>query len=159
MLVIFTRRISNVALRNWKLKMEKKMGTRLQYCNSKDYGVSKLVRCKKLYMQCHHRQQNTGKNHKDLKTVIRSNKSNCPAELTLTTHKRHHGYLIEAMLQHNHNDTISVADPLSQYWRKPNQDLFKQGHSPSSAHLEYETNLMYRISLITPRPCLVRALE
>ena len=23
-------------------------------------------------------------------------------------------------------------------------DLFKQGHSPSSAHLEYETNLMYK---------------
>ena len=53
------------------------------------------------------------------------------------------------MLQHNHNHTISVADalrfrPISEETKSKYYDLFKQGHSPSSAHLEYETNLMYK---------------
>ena len=50
---------------------------------------------------------------------------------------------------HNHNHTISVADalrlrPISEETKSKYYDLFKQGHSPSSAHLEYETNLMYK---------------
>ena len=44
--------------------------------------------CKKLYLRCHHRQRNTGKNNKVLRTthqLLRSNKNcNCPAQVTLT---------------------------------------------------------------------------
>ena len=109
--------------------------------------------CKKRYLRCHHRQRTTG-NNKDLLTThqTHSNKNcNCPAQLTLTIlapHKRHCGYLTEVMLQHNHNHTINVADalrfrPISEETKAQYYDLFKQGHSPSSAHLEYETNLMY----------------
>ena len=53
------------------------------------------------------------------------------------------------MLQHNHNYTISVADPLrfrsiSEETKSKYYDLFKHGHSPSRAHLEYEPNLVYK---------------
>ena len=85
--------------------------------------------CKKLYLRCH--VDSTGKNNKGLKTThqLHSNKNcNCPAQLTLTVlapNKRHCGYLIEAMLQHNHNHTIRVADALRSrpiYRRKLNQN-------------------------------------
>ena len=36
-----------------------------------------------------------------------------------------------------------TSDPLLRTPRLKYYDLFKQGHSPSSAHLEYETNLMF----------------
>ena len=57
--------------------------------------------------------------------------------------------LTEAMLQHTHNHAINVADalrfrPISDETKSKYYDLFKQGHSPSSAHLKYETNLMYQ---------------
>ena len=115
--------------------------------------VGKRV-CTKMYLRCHHRQRNTGKNNTDLKTThkLHSNKNcDCPAQITLTVlapHKRHQGYLIEVKLHHTHNHSINVADalrfrPISEETKSKYYDLFKQGHSPSSAHLEYETNLMY----------------
>ena len=50
--------------------------------------------------------------------------------------------------QHNHNHEIKVADALrfklmSEETKAQYYDLFKQGHFPSSARLEYVTNLMY----------------
>ena len=33
--------------------------------------------------------------------------------------------------------------PLAEQTKKHYYELFSQGHSPASAHLEYETNLMY----------------
>ena len=58
------------------------MGTRLQQCNTRDYGVSKQVRCKKLYLLCHYRQQHTVHNitYVVIRTVIVQIK-------TLTLHK------------------------------------------------------------------------
>ena len=51
-------------------------------------------------------------------------------------------------LSHTHNHLITVADalrfrPLSEDVKSRYFDLFKQGHSPSTAHLEHESNLMY----------------
>ena len=50
------------------------------------------------------------------------------------------------MLKHSYNHLVDVADvlllkPLSESTKE--KDLFSQGHSPSSAHLEYETHLTY----------------
>ena len=93
--------------------------------------------------------------HICLKTTHRLHNTknrNCPAQIIITIlapHQRHQGYLIEAMLQHTHNHAINVADalrfrPISDKTKSKYYDLFKQGHSPSCAHLEYETNLMYQ---------------
>ena len=46
-----------------------------------------------------------------------------------------------------HNHLVNVADalrfrPIAEDTKAKYCDLFKQGHSPSSAHLEYETNLL-----------------
>ncbi len=56
--------------------------------------------------------------------------------------------MTEVTLKHIHNHLVSVADtlrfrPVSEETKSKYYDLFKQGHSPSSAHLEYETNLMF----------------
>ncbi len=50
---------------------------------------------------------------------------------------------------HTHNHSIDVADalrfrPISDETKCKYYDLFNQGHSPSIADLEYETNLMYQ---------------
>ena len=44
--------------------------------------------------------------------------NNCPAQISITIlapHQRHRGYLVEVILQHNHNHTINVADAL-RFW-------------------------------------------
>ncbi len=45
--------------------------------------------------------------------------------------------------------------PLSEQSKKDYYDLFSHGHSPATAHLEYETNLMYsdKPDLIADRNC------
>ena len=112
---------------------------------------------RKLYLRCQHNQRQTGKHTKSartLKTVHKEHNlkdTNCPAKLTLTIlvpHKRHHGHFIEVSMKHTHNHLIEVADalrfrPMSADTKSKYYDLFRQGHSPASAHLEYETNLMY----------------
>ena len=111
--------------------------------------------CKKLYLQCHHYQRNRAMSNICLKTTHRLHNTknrNCPAKIIITIlapNQRHQGYLIEAMLQHTHNHAINVANalrfrPISDETKSKYYDIFKQGHSPSSAHLEYETNLMYQ---------------
>jgi len=105
--------------------------------------------CKKFYLRCHHKQRNTGRVSKVLKTIHHEHNlknNNCPAQLTLTIlapHKRHHGYF--SWKQHLHTHIIKVADALrfrsiSEEAKYKYYDLFKQGHSLSSAHLEYDTN-------------------
>ena len=52
-------------------------------------------------------------------------------------------------LKHTHNHLVDVADalrfrPVSENTKEKYYDLFRQGHSPSSAHLEYETQLTYK---------------
>jgi len=67
----------------------------------------------------------------------------------LACHRCHQRYLIEIMLQQTHNHNINVEDalrfrPISDETKSKYYDLFKQGHSPSSAHLEHETTLLYQ---------------
>ena len=47
---------------------------------------------------------------------------------------------------HTYNHLVHVADALrvSESTKEKYYDLFRQGHSPSSAHLEYETQLTYK---------------
>ena len=55
---------------------------------------------------------------------------------------------MDVILKHTHNHLVDVADalrfrPVSKSTKDKYYDLFRQGHSPSSAHLEYETHLTY----------------
>ena len=123
--------------------------------NKKQAGKRVL---RKLYLRCQHRQRQTGKHKKSdrlLKTTHKQHNTkhtNCPAQIILTIllvpHKRHQGFLIDVTLKHTHNHLISVADalrfrPISEETKAKYFDIFKRGHSPSSAHLEHETTLMY----------------
>ena len=65
----------------------------------------------------------------------------------LAPNGKHHGYLVEEDIKYTHNRPINVADalhfrPIAEDTKAKYYDLFKQGHSPSSAHLGYKTNLM-----------------
>ena len=68
-----------------KIKLETEDGAIKWYIVFRKSG-----RCKKLYLRCHHRQQNTGKNNKGIKTthqwyiLCRNKNCNCPAQFTLT---------------------------------------------------------------------------
>ena len=122
--------------------------------NKKQMGKRVL---RKLYLRCHHKQRQSGKHTKSnriLKTTHKEHNNkhtNCPAQMRLTVlapYPRHNGFLIEVNLDHNHNHLTTVADalrfrPLSVDVKQRYFDLFKQGHSPCSAHLEHESNLMY----------------
>ena len=66
----------------------------------------------------------------------------------LASNRKHNGYLVEVDIKHTRNHLVHVADalrfrPIAEDTKAKYYDLFKQGHSPSSAHLEYETNLMF----------------
>jgi hypothetical protein len=66
----------------------------------------------------------------------------------LAPNRMYNGYLVEVDVKHTHNHLVNVADalrfrPITEDTKTKYFDLFKQGHSPSSAHLEYETNLMF----------------
>ena len=112
---------------------------------------------KKFYLRCQHKQRQTGKHAKSdrvLKTThqTHSNRNtNSPAQIVITLlapSKNHHGFSSEVILKHSHNHLVHVADALrfrrmSKTTIEKYYDLFRQGHSPSSAHLEYETNIMY----------------
>ena len=75
--------------------------------------------------------------------------TNCPAHMTITLlapNGKHNGYVVEVDIKNTHYHPINVADalrfrPIAEDTKAKYYDLFKQGHSPSSAHLEYETNL------------------
>ena len=66
----------------------------------------------------------------------------------LLTSKKHNGFCVDVALNHIHNHAMDVADalrfrPMSENTKDKYYDLFRQGHSPASAHLEHETNLTY----------------
>ena len=83
-----------------------------------------------------------------LKTTHREHNNkhtDCPAQmiLKLLAAKKHGEFCLGIALKHTHNHLVSVADalrfrPMSEYY-----ELFRLGHSPSSAHLKYETHLTY----------------
>ena len=122
--------------------------------NKKQAGKRVL---RKLYMRCQHKQRQTGqhtKSDRSLKTTHKEHDNkhtNCPAQMKLTILaplKQNQGFLVEVELKHTHNHLISVADalrfrPISEETKGKYYDLFNQGHSPASSHLEYETNVMY----------------
>ena len=61
----------------------------------------------------------------------------------------HDEFCVTVTLKHTHNHLVDVADalrfrPVSESTKEKYYDLFRQGHSPSSAHLEYETQLTYK---------------
>ncbi len=105
----------------------------------------------KYYLHCHHRQRQTGKHTKVckvFKTTLKEHThrhTNCLAKLTLSVLPTNLGVL--AKLTHTHNHPIEAADALrfrriSQEAKVAHYKLFRLGHSPASAHLEYETKLM-----------------
>ena len=119
-------------------------------------GMGKNV-IRKLYMRCQHKQRETGKHVKSskrLKTTFKEHnnkQTHCPAQLIITVlapnKKNGNTFLVTVDLKHTHNHPVHIADAL-RFRRVSNgtcekyYDLFKVGHSPASAHLEYETNLM-----------------
>ena len=119
-------------------------------------GMGKNV-IRKLCMRCHHKQRETGKHVKSsklLKTTFNKHnnkQTHCPAQLIVTVlapnKKNRNKFLVTVDLKHTHNHPIYIADAL-RFRRVSNgtcekyYNLFKVGHSPASAHLEYETNLM-----------------
>ena len=119
-------------------------------------GKGKRV-IKKFYLRCQHKQRQTGmhtKSDKALKTTHKSHNNkhtNCPAQIIVTllaATKKSHGFCVDVILNHNHNHLLDVADALrfrkiSEETKESYYDLFRLGHSPASAHLEYETNIMY----------------
>ena len=111
---------------------------------------------KKFFLRCHHKQRQTGqhtKSNRPLKTThkLHNNKhTNCPAQMkvTLLPQKKQNDYCVDVTLNHTHNHSIDVADalrfrPMSESTKQKYYDMFRQGHSPASAHMEYETQLSY----------------
>ena len=111
---------------------------------------------KKLFLRCQHKQRQTGQHTKinrPLKTTHKSHNNkhtNCPAQMkvTLLPPRKQNGFCVDVTLSHTHNHSIDVADalrfrPMSESTKQKYYDLFKQGHSPASAHMEYETQLSY----------------
>lgn len=152
----FKIKLSNEeAVRKWLAAYSEKTKETMVYECCKSGKGERVV--KKFYLRCQHKQRQTGKHSKSdrvLKTTHKSHNNkhtNCPAQIIATLlapRKNHHGFCTDIVLKHNHNHLVHVADALR--FRRMSQatidkyyDLFRQGHSPSTAHLEYETNIMY----------------
>ena len=129
---------------------------------------------RKLFLHCHNQRQ-TGKHTKSaklLKTTFKKHSSkhtNCPAQMNVTIlspdgklGKLNKNYLVYVHLKHNHNHPVYAADalrfrPIAGNTTMKYLDLFKLGHSPASAHLEYETTLMLKIE--TPQALADRSIN
>ena len=92
------------------------------------------------------------KNNKALNTTHKHHNNNkntdCPAQIiiTLLPPNTHDGFCVAVTLKHTHNHLVDVADalrfrPVSESIKEKYYDLFTQDHPPSSAYLEYETQL------------------
>ena len=141
--------------RKWVADYNQKSKETMVYNRSKTQNGKRVV--KKLYLRYQHNQRQTGKHTKSANTLKTTHKqhnnkhTNCPAHMTITvlaSNRKHNGYLVEVDIKHAHNHLVNVADalrfrPIAKDTKAKYYDLFKQGHSPSSAHLEYETNLMF----------------
>ena len=69
--------------------------------------------------------------------------------VTIISGKLNKDYLVLVNLKHDFNHPVHAADALrfrsiAEDTRKKYYELFKLGHTPSSAHLEYETTLMLK---------------
>ena len=110
----------------------------------------KRVLCK-LYLKCHHNQRRTGSHalkEKSLKTTYKGHSdknTSCPTTLIATVMANKDCVTMQLNACHNH--PIEAADalrfrPISDETRHRYYELFRLGHSPSSAFSEYETVLM-----------------
>ena len=143
------------AAHKWVQKYNERCKETMVYERSKKRDGKHVV--KKLFLRCQHQQLQTGQHSKSNRTLTTTHKqhnskhTNCPAQMTLTIFvplPRYKGYCVEVSLEHVHNHLIHIADalhfrPISENTKEAYYELFRHGHSPSSAHLEYETNLMY----------------
>ena len=143
------------AARKWLQKYNEKCKETMVYERSKKRDGKRVI--KKLFLRCQHKQRQTGQHTKSDRILVTTHKqhnakhTNCPAQMTLTIlvpQQRWKGYCVEVSLKHIHNHLIHIADalrfrPISESTKDAYYELFRHGHSPSSAHLEYETNLMY----------------
>ena len=140
--------------RKWIAEYNEKTKETMVYECCRSLSGKRIV--KKLYLRCQHKQRQTGKHTKSNKTLKTTHKlhncknTDCPAQIivTLFPPKKRDGFCIDITLKHTHNHLTDVADslrfrPVSESTKQKYYDLFKQGHSPASAHLEYETHLTY----------------
>ena len=140
--------------RKWIAKYNEKTKEMMVYECCKNLGGMRVI--KKLYLRCQHKQRQSGKHAKSSKALKTTHKqhndknTDCPAQIVITIHppKKHGLFCVDVTLKHTHNHRLDVADalrfrPVSENTKEKYYDLFKQGHSPSSAHLEYETHLAY----------------
>ena len=145
---------SEECARKWVSDYKEKIKETMVYDSCKNLSGKKVV--KKWYLRCQHKQRQTGmhtKSTKQLKTTHKEHNNkhtDCPAQMVvkLLPPKTHDKFLVGVALKHTHNHMVNVADalrfrPLSESTKEKYYDLFRQGHSPSSAHLEYETHLTY----------------
>ena len=142
-------------VRKWLAAYNEKTKETMVYESCRN-GKGKRV-AKKFYLRCQHKQRKTGKHTKSNKTLKTTHKlhnnrnMDCPAQIIatlLSPQKSRNGFGADVVLKHNHNHLVHVADALrfrrmSVDTKEKYYDLFSQGHSPATAHLEYETSLMY----------------
>ena len=140
--------------RKWIVEYNEKTKETMVYECCKSLSRKRVM--KKLYLRCQHKQRQTGKHTKSNKTLKTTHKlhncknTDCPAQIivTLFPPKKCDGFCVDITLKHTHNHLTDVADslrfrPVSESTKQKYYDLFRQAHSPASAHLEYETHLTY----------------
>ena len=143
------------SIRKWIGEYNEKTKETMVYECCKNLSGKRVV--KKMYLRCQHKQRQTGKHTKSNKTLKTTHKqhnnrnTDCPAQIlvTLLPPNTRDGFCVAVTLKHTHNHFVDVADALrfrriSDSTKEKYYDLFRQGHSPSSAHLEYETQLTYK---------------
>ena len=142
------------SVRKWVAEYNESTKETMVYDCCKNLSGKRVV--KKLYLRCQHKQRQTGKHTKSNKTLKTTHKQHrnkntgCPAQMIITIlpPTTRDGFCVALTLKHIHNHLIDVADalrfrPLSNSTKEKYYDLFRQGHSPSSAHLEYESQVTY----------------
>ena len=140
--------------RKWIAEYNAKTKETMVYDSSKNQSGKRVI--KKLYLRCQHKQRQTAMHTKEYKVLKTTHKehnnknTDCPAQiiLTLLPPRKHDKFCVHVTLKHTHNHMVDIADalrfrPVSHNTKEKYYDLFRQGHSPSSAHLEYETHLTY----------------
>ena len=143
------------SIRKWIGEYNEKTKETMVYECCKNLSGKRVV--KKMYLRCQHKQRQTGKHTKSNKTLKTTHKqhnnrnTDCPAQIlvTLLPPNTRDGFCVAVTLKHTHNHFVDVADALqfrriTDSTKEKYYDLFRQGHSPSSAHLEYETQLTYK---------------
>ena len=134
--------------RKWVAEYNEKTKETVVYDCCKNQSGKRVI--KKLYLRCQHKQRKTGKHTKSNKALKITHKqhnnknTDCPAKITITLlpPNTHDGFCVAVTLKHTHNHLVNNADalrfrPVSESTKEKYYDLFTQGHSPSSAHLEY----------------------